>query len=48
MLSAADDLTSQYNRLNVIDPSAGANYSGGSSWNSDVPLTPSNAGLAEF
>jgi len=33
-------------RKNVIDPSMGANYSGGSSWTGGIPLTPSNAGLA--
>jgi hypothetical protein len=33
-------------RTNVIDPSGGALYSGGSSWTGGMPLTPSNAGLA--
>ena len=31
-----------------FDPTAGANYKGGSSWNPTMPLTPSNAGLAEL
>lgn len=33
-------------RSNVIDPSEGGNYGGGSSWEPGIPLTPSNAGLA--
>ncbi len=33
-------------RRNVVDPSGGANYSGGSSWTGGMPLLPSNAGLA--
>ena len=33
-------------RSNVIDPSEGANYGGGSSYASGLPLLPSNAGLA--
>ena len=44
--SADDDLTNYYTRMNVIDASSGANYSGGSSWPGNLPLTPSNAGLA--
>jgi hypothetical protein len=40
------NIPSYYNRGKVIDASAGANYSGGSSWPGDLPLTPSNAGLA--
>ena len=35
-------------RSNVIDPSEGGNYGGGSSWEPGIPLTPSNAGLARF
>jgi hypothetical protein len=31
-----------------LDPTAGANYKGGSSWDPTMPLTPSNAGLAEL
>ncbi len=33
-------------RANVIDPSAGANYGGGSSYAGGLPLLPSSAGLA--
>ncbi len=33
-------------RRDVLDPSEGANYSGGSNWTARMPLTPSNAGLA--
>lgn len=33
-------------RRNVIDPSAGANYSGGSDYAPGLPLLPSSAGLA--
>lgn len=40
------EIPGYYNRGRVIDASAGANYSGGSSWPGDLPLTPSNAGLA--
>lgn len=29
-----------------FDPTAGQNYSGGSNWNPDMPLTPSQSGLA--
>ena len=43
-----DDLVGYYNRGQVIDASAGANYSGGSSWPGNLPLTPSNAGLAGY
>lgn len=34
-------------RRNVIDPSEGANYSGGSDWTGGMPLTPSSQGLAD-
>jgi hypothetical protein len=43
-----NDLIGYYNRGQVIDASAGANYSGGSSWPGNLPLTPSNAGLADY
>lgn len=32
--------------MNVIDPSGGANYTGGSDWTPGMPLTVSSAGLA--
>jgi hypothetical protein len=35
-------------RNNVIDPSAGANYGGGSTYYPGSPLLPSSAGLAEM
>ncbi len=35
-------------KQNVIDPSGGANYSGGSSFAPGFPLMPSSAGLAEL
>lgn len=35
-------------RSNVLDPSEGANYGGGSSYFPGGPLTPSNSGLAGF
>lgn len=34
-------------RTNVVDASAGANYSGGSSYAAGLPLMPSSAGLAD-
>jgi hypothetical protein len=37
---------SAYSRSGVLDASAGANYSGGSSYAPGLPLLPSNAGLA--
>lgn len=43
-----ENIPGYYNRGQVIDASAGANYSGGSSWPGNLPLTPSNAGLAEL
>jgi hypothetical protein len=47
VLDGLGDLPTYYQRRNVIDASAGANYSGGSSWPGDLPLTPSNSGLAD-
>jgi hypothetical protein len=44
--STMEAVPGYYNAGRVIDASAGANYSGGSSWPGDLPLTPSNAGLA--
>jgi hypothetical protein len=35
-----------YNAGAQFDPTAGQNQSGGSSWNPDMPLTPSQSGLA--
>ena len=46
-IAVLDGIPSNYTRRHVIDPSAGGNYSGGSSWNPEVPLTPSNSGLAQ-
>ena len=34
-------------KMNVIDPSGGANYTGGSDWVPGLPLTVSSAGLAD-
>jgi hypothetical protein len=47
VLDGLGDIPTYYQRRNVIDASAGANYSGGSSWPGDLPLTPSNSGLAD-
>lgn len=44
--SSMEAVPGYYDAGMQIDPSAGANYSGGSSWDRYVPLTPSNAGLA--
>jgi len=41
-----DGIPEYYATSGVIDASAGANYSGGSSWAEHLPLLPSNAGLA--
>lgn len=46
VLDGLNDIPDSYATENVLDPSAGANYSGGSSWTGGMPLTPSNAGLA--
>ncbi len=46
VLDGLNDIPDSYSTQNVLDPSAGANYSGGSSWTGGMPLTPSNAGLA--
>jgi hypothetical protein len=45
----ADRVNGNYQtRTNVIDPSEGANYSGGSDYYPGAPLMPSSAGLAEL
>jgi hypothetical protein len=46
VLDGFDGIPNEYNAGPQFDLTAGANYSGGSSWNPVMPLTPSNAGLA--
>jgi hypothetical protein len=46
--STIDKLPDYYNVGGQFNVSAGANYSGGSDWNPNLPLTPSNSGLAEL
>jgi hypothetical protein len=46
LVSYYDKIPGYYSQRGVISPSAGADYSGGSSWDPALPLTPSNAGLA--
>jgi len=48
VLDGFDGIPNEYNAGPQFDLTAGANYSGGSSWNPVMPLTPSNAGLAEL
>lgn len=46
-IAVLDGIPDYYTKSRVIDASGGGNYSGGSSWPGDLPLTPSNAGLAD-
>jgi hypothetical protein len=53
--STMDTLEGSFNKIrgyetrtNVIDPTEGANYTGGSDWTPGMPLVMSNAGLAAF
>jgi hypothetical protein len=45
--SSMDTLEGNFSsRVNVLDPTEGANYTGGSDWTPGMPLVMSNAGLA--
>jgi len=45
-IAVLEGLPDAYSQMNVLDASAGANYSGGSSFAPGLPLLPSSAGLA--
>jgi len=47
-LSSGMDASPTYEIVRTIDPSGGANYSGGSSYEPGMPLLSSNAGLAGY
>jgi hypothetical protein len=48
VLDGLDDLPNYYASRDILDASAGANYSGGSSYAPGLPLLPSNSGLADL
>jgi hypothetical protein len=48
VLDGLDAIPPAYSMTGVLDASAGANYSGGSSYAPGLPLLPSNAGLAGY
>lgn len=47
-LSSYFEASPTYEIVRTVDPSDGANYSGGSSYTPGMPLLPSNAGLAGY
>jgi len=46
-LGTLDGQSGYRSRVNVLDPTEGANYTGGSDWSPGMPLVMSNAGLAD-
>lgn len=48
MLSSSMSASPTYEVIRTIDPSDGANYSGGASYSPGMPLLASNAGLAGY